>query len=167
MSVLRIRIRENCPNKEFVLDYYNNKIESTSYLNDCGVDLVCPAEVIVSTNQVTKIGLGIECEFVPEDPTNSKGYMLVPRSSISATPLSLANSIGIIDPGYRGEIIAAVRCHIDRAHESTLNNSNYMVKKGDRLFQIISYDGKPIKIQLTETLSQSDRGANGFGSTNK
>ena len=35
-------------------------------------------------------------------------YMLVPRSSISKTPLRMANSIGIIDAGYRGEIMAAV-----------------------------------------------------------
>ena len=179
MHLLKIRIADNCPNRDYVSEYYENKVAKISYANDCGVDLVCPTDLIIPTNKVTRINLGIECEFIPTEPYDrtpgrpsnadpiSGPFMLAPRSSISSTPLSLANSIGIIDPGYRGVLMGAVRCHVDRDHESTLNDSAYKVNKGDRLFQIVAFDGKPIKVVLTDTLSHTDRGTNGFGSTNK
>ena len=49
------------------------------------------------------INLGISCETMEKRP-----YFLMPRSSISKTPLRLCNSVGLIDAGYRGEIMAAV-----------------------------------------------------------
>jgi dUTP pyrophosphatase len=120
---------------------------------------------------VTKINLGIQCELVTrthnitqastyiEEKYKEVGesYMMVPRSSISSTPLSMANSIGIIDQGYRGPLIAAVRNH---------DHINYTVEQGTRLFQIVAFDGKPIQVEVVNTLSETDRGSGGFGSTN-
>jgi len=81
---------------------------------------------------------------------------LYPRSSISKTPLRLANSIGIIDSGYRGNIMAAV---------DNISDEPYQVQKGQRLFQICGRYLEPIELQLVEELSDTERGNGGFGST--
>ena len=82
--------------------------------------------------------------------------MLVPRSSISKTPLRMANSIGIIDAGYRGEIIAVV---------DNIKNEPYTIKEGERLFQLVAPSMLSIKANLVTTLTESTRGKGGFGST--
>ena len=98
---------------------------------------------------------------------DNEGYMLIPRSSISSTPLCMANSIGIIDRGYRGELIVPIRCFRDIYHHSTLaQGGKYEVKSMQRLFQIVAFDGKPIHVKVTTELSESKRGESGFCSTN-
>lgn len=162
---LKIKILDSCPDKEYVKNYYQN-IKNIGYVNDCGIDLIFPSDFYFATNQVTKCGLGIACELISNNDYKSKAFVLDARSSISNTPLMLANSRGIIDPGYRGEIIAAFRCFIDKNHKSTINDFCYIAKKGDRLVQIVAPDMEPIKVVLTDDLSQTDRNTNAFGSTN-
>ena len=89
---------------------------------------------------------------------DQKPYLLMPRSSISKTPLRLSNAIGLIDAGYRGEIMAAV---------DNIKKESYEVEKGQRLFQLVSMDGGPIYFELVDNLSTSKRGEGGFGSTGK
>lgn len=88
--------------------------------------------------------------------SRNESYYLVPRSSISKTPLIMVNSVGIIDAGYRGEI--KVPLH-------NLGTENYTIKKGERLFQIVSRDLTPINLEITTSLSETSRGSGGFGST--
>ena len=91
-------------------------------------------------------------------------YYLYPRSSMAKTRLRLANSVGIIDAGYRGEIIAALDTIHDREHDS------FRVEKNQRLLQICSPTLEPIEVVLVDTLEElgiTDRGAGGFGSTGK
>lgn len=166
MHLLRIRILDDCPNKEFVKKFYHDKVNKISYENDCGVDIIFPTDEVFLTNKVTKCDMGIACEFIPSGSLNSGPFMLVARSSISNTPLQLANGIGIFDPQYRGPVISAFRCFIDRSHESTINDGIYRTKTGERLVQIIAFDGKPIKVEIVDNLSETKRGSNGFGSTN-
>ena len=83
--------------------------------------------------------------------------LLVPRSSISGTPFRLANSIGLIDSGYRGEVKAKVDVL-----------SNGVVENGSRLFQICSHDFMPwdsVLIVNELPAAQDNRGEGGFGST--
>lgn len=136
----------------------NNNIED-AYLNhgnyhegDIGLDLFCPDVLVIEPGETIKVKLGIACQTV-----ENIGYMLVPRSSISKTPLRLANSIGIIDAGYRGELIAVV---------DNIKNEPYVIEKGSRLFQIVSFTGKPIKFEVVNELTETTRGSGGFGSTN-
>jgi dUTP pyrophosphatase len=168
--LLKIRISDddttNPFDQQFLFSYYKDKVGKIGYDRDCGVDLVMPSDMTVATNQVTKINLRIECEFIPATSTESGPFWLVPRSSIANTPLQLANSIGIFDPEYRGPVIAAVRCLVDRNHQSTMDESKFHIKKGERLFQIISPDGQPIRVEVVDTLTPTKRGAGGFGSTN-
>jgi len=180
---LKIKVADECPNRESVVEYYSSIANKVSYEGDCGVDLIFPEDVYFRVDTVTKIGLGIQCEMntpnvkmietlenmtcvrVSKNSNKGEGYMLVPRSSISSTPLCMANSIGIIDQGYRGEIIVPIRCFRDVNHSSTIIEDNYSVKQHQRLFQIVAFDGKPIRIEVVTELSKTKRGESGFGST--
>lgn len=85
-------------------------------------------------------------------------FWLVPRSSIYKTGLMMANSVGVIDKSYRGELKAPVW--------SMTGNTDVSV--GDRLFQIVAPDmGWIRRVRLVESLPVTDRGAGGFGSTGK
>ena len=73
------------------------------------------------------------------------------------TSLRLANSVGIIDAGYRGTLKAIVD-NID-------TKNKVMIAKGTRLFQICSPTLEPITYEVVETLSETSRGSGGLGST--
>ena len=118
---------------------------------DAGIDLFIIEKQTIKSGETVKINFGISCE------TNENiTYFLMPRSSISKTPLRLCNSIGLIDAGYRGEIMAAV---------DNIKDEDYTIDYGQRLFQIVAMDGSPLSFELVDILSQTDRGSGGFGST--
>jgi dUTP pyrophosphatase len=118
---------------------------------DAGLDLFIINDQLIDPLSTAFINLQISCESVDKKP-----YLLLPRSSISKTPLRLSNSIGLIDGGYRGEIIAAV---------DNIRNQPFQVKRRQRLFQLVAMDGSPIHFQLVDELSDTSRGSGGFGST--
>ena len=84
----------------------------------------------------------------------------MPRSSISNTPLMMCNSIGLVDAGYRGYIMAKVR---------NFSNDPYTITKGTRLFQLVPINNGRgwDKVIITPELSESIRGEGGFGSTGR
>ena len=118
---------------------------------DAGLDLYVLEDIHFESGETRAIKMGISCE--PEDGI---AYYLFPRSSISKTPLRMANSIGLIDGGYRGEIMAIC---------DNIKSEAYMVEKGQRLFQLVATDSSPIEYELVETLEMSTRGIGGFSST--
>ena len=120
---------------------------------DAGLDLYVLEDQIFKPGETKLIKLGISCE--PED---GKAYYLMPRSSISKTPLRMSNSIGLIDGGYRGEIMASC---------DNIKNFDYKVLSGQRLFQLVAADSSPISYELFSELSSTSRGSGGFGSTGK
>ncbi len=106
------------------------------------------------------------------DPPSACGFYLYPRSSISKTRMRLANSVGIIDAGYRGDLIAAVdsigvfgSTDIWQIWKETLSP----IKKYDRYFQVCAPDLSPFLVHIVDTehdLSPpTTRGQGGFGST--
>jgi dUTP pyrophosphatase len=124
---------------------------------DSGLDLFCPEDIIIGPGETMKIDLQIQCEALHDNiENNNVSYYLYPRSSIIKTPLRLANSIGIIDAGYRGNIIACV---------DNIKNYEFKIEKGSRLFQICGPALEPIEIRVINELSNSQRGSGGFGST--
>jgi len=120
---------------------------------DAGIDLYVVTEQTIMSGDSTLIHLQIACEN-----TDNRPYLLMPRSSIAKTPLRLSNSIGLIDGGYRGEIMAAV---------DNIKTEDYTVEPGQRLFQLVAMDGAPIHFELVDELSDTSRGSGGFGSTGK
>tara|TARA_Y100000592_G_scaffold39919_1_gene63283 strand:- start:672 stop:1082 length:411 start_codon:yes stop_codon:yes gene_type:complete len=83
------------------------------------------------------------------------GYvgLLFPRSSVYKTEQRLANSVGVIDSGYRGEIMMKFSRSIDQ------------YKIGDRIGQIIIMPYPQIEFEEVKELSETNRGTGGFGST--
>ena len=120
---------------------------------DAGLDLFIIDSLTIPPGETAIIKSNIACENTDEMP-----YLLMPRSSISKTPLRQCNSVGLIDAGYRGEIMAAV---------DNIKDIPYTVEPGQRLFQLVSMDGAPITFEIVSELSQTDRGDGGFGSTGK
>ena len=120
---------------------------------DSGLDIYIIENQIINPGETIRLKLGISCENL-----DAKSYFLMPRSSLSKTPLRLANSVGLIDAGYRGEIMAAV---------DNIKDFAYEVEIGQRLFQIVAMDGSVIHFELGDHLSETTRGAAGFGSTGK
>ena len=118
---------------------------------DAGLDLYVLDNIQFEPGETKAIKLGISCES--ED---GKAYYLFPRSSISKTPLRMANSIGLIDGGYRGEIMAMC---------DNIKSEVYTAEKGQRLFQLVATDSSPIHFELVEELEMTTRGTGGFGST--
>ena len=150
------------PENENVKSYYKN--HSSYNKGDSGLDLFVPEDIEVKCGETVFVDLQIKCELLDKENKNIS-YYLYPRSSISKTPLILANSVGIIDAGYRGNIKAAVK-YIPSFDDIRYNDRpTYTIKKGTRLFQICSPDLKELKFKLTNTLSETSRGEGGFGST--
>jgi len=140
----------------------DNTVLNTLYNNhehynpgDSGLDLFCPDTITVKPGETVKINLKIKCEAYLKSNVNVS-YYLYPRSSIIKTPLRLANSVGIIDAGYRGDIIACV---------DNIKNEPYTISQGERLFQICAGNLEPIEFKLVDELSSTQRGSGGFGST--
>ncbi len=159
-----LRLYRNHENKHPEL--YKKKEHS----GDAGVDLYCPRDVVVPAKGQAKIRLGCHAsvgkktrvQFPPGGDFSTMegvGYFLFPRSSISKTPLRMSNSIGLIDAGYRGELIGVV---------DNISDQDYTVKEGDRLFQIVNSNLEPFfEIMENEEcdIDETDRGSGGFGST--
>lgn len=120
---------------------------------DAGLDLFVVEDQTIPAKSTKSIPLQIACENL-----DNKAYYLFPRSSISQTPLRLANSIGLIDGGYRGELIGMV---------DNIYDKDFLVKRGERYFQLVAVDNSPIEFQLVDELSESSRAKGGFGSTGR
>ena len=120
---------------------------------DAGLDLYILEDLEIAVGETKLIKLGISCE-----PMDGKAYYLFPRSSISKTPLRMSNSIGLIDGGYRGEIMASC---------DNIKDFSFKVEKGQRLFQLVAVDSSPISYKVVDELSETTRGKGGFGSTGK
>lgn len=132
--------------------------------NDAGLDLTATSkEYDEYGNTVYGIGLAFE---IPE------GYfgLLVPRSSNAKTDLRLTNSSGILDSGYRGEVMfkyrndnyAQLRDKYVIGRDVSFNNE-YEV--GDRVGQLIILPYPKIELIEADELSDTERGEGGYGST--
>ena len=139
------------PHNNNAQEFYRN--HGHLHDGDAGLDLYVLEDIHFEPGETKAIKLGISCE--PEDGI---AYYLFPRSSISKTPLRMANSIGLIDGGYRGEIMAMC---------DNIKTKGYMAEKGQRLFQLVATDSSPIYYELVDELGMTTRGIGGFGSTGK
>ena len=137
------------PLNDIALKFYQN--HGHFHDGDAGLDLFIINEQTIEPGETTLIHLQIACES-----SDGRPYLLMPRSSIAKTPLRLCNSIGLIDGGYRGEIMAVV---------DNIKTEAFTVEPGQRLFHLVGMDGSPIHFQMVDALSETTRGEGGFGST--
>lgn len=145
------------------IEEHNRSINEDFYA-DSGFDLLIPNNIDFYSGSTFKINHEIKCCMVfhtykKEMPS---AYYLYPRSSTGTkTPLRLANSVGIIDSGYRGNIIAAF---------DNMGNKEYSVERNSRLVQICSPNLQPFLVSIVNNLTDlgaTERGSGGFGSTGK
>jgi len=117
-----------------------------------GFDLVAREDFRIEHGQIRVIWTGIKVE-VP------KGYELQirPRSSVAKQGLLIPNSPGTVDSDYRGEVGVIV---LYQGAEDAYN-----IKRGDRIAQAVLCEVTQAKIVKVEALSETVRGAGGFGST--
>lgn len=143
---------------------------------DAGFDLFYPESVVIRDSRtgaaVHKLDHMVKCSMMKVDADGEEsyspvGYYMYPRSSTGTkTPLRLANSVGIIDSGYRGHIIAA----FDAPPSFSCTGGGYTVEKFQRLVQICPPDlSYPIEVKLVSDEASlgngGERGGGGFGST--
>jgi len=111
-----------------------------------------PFGIVVRMIRVEQMPNGFSDDFLRTD----SHFTVLPRSSIYKSGLIMANSAGVIDKSYRGELKAPVW--------SMTGDSK--VNYGERLFQIVAPEMGWIRhVRLVESLPNTDRGAGGFGST--
>ena len=142
----------------------NAVIPSYAKAGDAGMDMVAISADISKNGEYVEYGTGIAVE-IPE------GYvgLIFARSSISKTSLILANHVGVVDSGYRGEIKF-------RFKDTDMRYNDYsqlyycgetVYEVGNKIGQLVIVPYPQIEWSETDELSDSNRGNGGFGSTGK
>jgi dUTP pyrophosphatase len=115
---------------------------------DIGYDLYAAAELTIAAHRAAGVSTGIAIEFVP-----AAGGIVKTRSGLAKKRL-MCNA-GVIDAGYRGEIIVLME---------NLGDEPYTIRKGDKIAQLLEHPFLAGEVRETE-LSDAARGAKGFGSS--
>ncbi len=131
---------------------------------DAGMDLTATSKSYDEHGNVV-YGTGLAFEI----PNGYVG-LLFPRSSNTKKDLILGNSVGVVDSGYRGEVVfkfKALDTHYMQDGKLTFLKKDFMQEYnlGDRIGQIIIMPYPQIEFNLVDELSTTDRGVGGFGST--
>lgn len=164
--IINLKLLENNKN------LYINSIEKGNSKKDSGFDLYVPQSVTIGPGEIKLINMGVKCAVSKGIPASYEGamegeiidygpspYYLYARSSVSKRGIILVNSVGIIDSGYRGPLMAAFY---------NTKKESVTIESGDRIVQIcmpdLSYD---FNVQLVESLDHTERGEGGLGSTGK
>lgn len=121
--------------------------------SDAGLDLTAVSKNM--TDDFVEYGTGLSVEI----PDGHVG-LLFPRSSVSKYDLVLANSVGVVDAGYRGEVKLRFK-HLQYAGGFNI------YKVGDKVAQLIILPIPKIELIEVDELSDSERGEGGFGHTGK
>jgi len=138
------------------IEKHNREIATDPYPNS-GFDIFIPDRMEIPAKiDACFINAGIKCEMQYRDLPSA--FYLYPRSSFSKTPLMMANHVGIIDSGYRGNLISAVR---------NISEESYRIEPNTRLFQICHPTLCPIRVQIMNEseMTETVRGEGAFGST--
>ena len=148
--------------EKYIQAIEKHNIKAASSHPDAGFDLFCPISEIVHSK--TSIWLDMQVKaaaFTHNHPCEERrpvSYYMYPRSSISKTPLRLSNSVGVIDSGYRGEVLVGI---------VNLSEDEHTFEKGDKVAQMLIQKVESIEIEEVEELDETERGEKGFGSSGK
>ena len=153
MQTLKIKIKRLTPTA---------KMPTKAHATDAGYDLYADTFACDGAgNMIYGTGVAVE---IPH------GYvgLVFPRSSIANLPITLTNSVGVIDSGYRGEVKAKfkpLRKMTEDWIQAFNNFKTYEV--GDRIAQLIIMPYPEVVFEEVGELSDSDRGTGGYGSSGK
>lgn len=160
--------------KKFLIKVYNSSNDSfyqnhqTFHEGDSGLDLYIVKDQIIQPGETVLVDLGISCQsrsfnfciyhWFTRGFYKYNSYILMPRSSISKTPLLMRNSFGLIDSGYTGNL---------KVPFYNTSSQPYELIKGERYVQLVQPDLSPVHFQLVNSQRATSRGSGGFGSTNR
>lgn len=143
------------PVNDSVKELYIN--HSTYHEGDSGLDLFIVSDEVIPAGETKIVDLGISCQLKDETKNMYYSYNMYARSSISKTPLRLANGVGLCDACYLGTI---------RAPLHNTGSTDFSIKRGDRYVQLARADLGEIKVELVDDFKRSTtRNTGGFGST--
>jgi dUTP pyrophosphatase len=138
-------------------------LPSAANETDAGFDLVA-IDNGEHTDTYVQYRTGIAIEVPPGYHTE-----IFPRSSVSKMNLVLANSIGVVDEGYRGEIMVRFKLVPDRMAMSLGQHAHQwtprIYKKGERIAQLLIRKTERAEFEWSDELSDTARGTGGLGST--
>ncbi len=141
------------------VEKHNKSIQSQIF--DSGFDIFNPTTYSIGKDEnLIKYDLQIRAAAFDSVSGEPMPFYVYPRSSIYKTPLRLANSVGIIDSGYRGNLCAL----FDKKYDTSL----YTINSEARLLQICAPDLRRVKVEIVDSpdeLGNTLRGKGGFGST--
>ena len=119
--------------------------------DDAGMDCYAAEDASIEPMETRKVRLGFGIEL-------PIGYELQIRGRSSVSASGVLVHLGTVDAGYRGEISAIL---------TNLSPTTYLVSKGARIAQGVVSRYVSAHLQVVETMSESERGTGGFGSTGK
>ena len=136
---MRIKIDENC------------FMPVRAHKTDAGLDLLSPVDVRVPARSAVCINTGVHIEL----PYNTVGMV---KSKSGLNVKHNITSEGVIDVGYTGAIVVKLYNH---------GNTDYRVYRGDKISQLVIMPIITPDLELVDELEETERGANGFGSTGR
>ena len=116
---------------------------------DAGMDLYACEDMVVKPKHRSLIKTGISMEF-------PKGHVALVWDKSGLAMKGLTTIAGVIDAGFRGELKVALL---------NIGSQDYIVKKGEKIAQILIQKVEQPKIEVVEELANSKRGSKGFGSS--
>ena len=128
-----------------------------AHQTDAGIDLTC-TNISQEINEAGQLTLVYHTDLAVEIPEGYVG-LVFQRSSVANKSIILTNCVGVIDSGYRGEILGKFR--------STTDVVPAIYKPGERFAQLVIVPYLNVDLEEVTELSETDRGEGGFGSTNE
>ncbi len=128
-------------------------LPAAAHPGDAGLDLAAAVDVEVGPGERATVPTGVAVAI-----PNGYAGLVLPRSGLASRHgLTLANAPGLIDAGYRGEVICAV-VNLDREQP-------FVIRRGDRIGQLVIVAVSAVEPTWVNELPESSRGEGGFGST--
>ena len=122
-------------------------------VDDAGLDLLAAEDVTLQPHERAAVRTGLAVAI----PVGFAGFVHARSGRALREGLGLVNAPGVIDSGYRGEIkVILVNLDVESAVH---------IKRGDKIAQLIVQRIEPVEFDEVETLTESERGEGGFGST--
>ena len=140
-----------------IVNKSNNALPSYETINSAGMDLrayLPDGEMLIKPMQRALVPTGLFMEI----PVGYEGQVR-PRSGLAIkSGITVLNSPGTIDADYRGEVKVIL---------INLSDQEFVIKSGDRIAQLVIAKCEQMEVVEVETLSETERGAGGFGHTGK
>jgi dUTP pyrophosphatase len=128
-------------------------VPARAYAGDAGMDLAACERVELAPGERALVPTGLAVAI----PAGYAGYVQ-PRSGLAAKHgISIVNTPGLVDSGYRGELLVNLVNHDEAA--------TFVVERGMRIAQLVILPVPPVELVLVDELPESERGADGFGSS--